>query len=202
MPRCIPDEPVFTSAAEQQVWQALRASLRPHDVLMANLRVTDADGDHEADIVVGMPDAGIVVVEVKGGKVSHDGQRWRQGRGEHHLDPVTQARKTKYALRGYLDRDPRWARRRTRFVHAVAFPHSAVASSFALPECPRSMVLDRDDLPGNPAGRCSTSCSISATRTLVRPTTTSTRWSRCSAAGCSRKGTWSRRSPNEAPRST
>ena len=152
MPRCVPAEPVFTSAAEQQVWKALTASLRPQDVLMANLRITDTGGDHEADVVVAMPGAGIVVVEVKGGRVSHDGQRWKQGRSEHHLDPVAQARRTKYAIRDYLDRDPRWARRRTRFAHAVAFPHAAVASSFTLTDCPRSMVLDRDDLSDNPAG--------------------------------------------------
>jgi len=152
MPRCIPADPVFTSAAEQQVWQALKQSLRPHDVLMANLRITDDDGDHEADVVVAMPDAGIVVVEVKGGRISHDGQRWRQGNNSRHLDPVAQARRCKYAIRDYLDRDPRWGRRRTRFAHAVAFPHSAIAPSFDRPECPRAMVLDRDDLPGSPAG--------------------------------------------------
>ena len=76
MVRCVPPDPQFTTAAERDAWLAVQRGLGPGDVLIANLRLTDADGDHEADLVVGLEGAGVVVVEVKGGHVHHDGQRW------------------------------------------------------------------------------------------------------------------------------
>src|SRR4051794_10802710 len=116
MRRCVPDEPEFTTDSERVVWGAIRGGLGPEDVLIANLRLTDRKGDHEADLVVGLAGAGIVVVEVKGGSVSHDGQRWHQeSRGVYkRIDLVERVRRTKYALRDYLDGDPRWGRRRVR----------------------------------------------------------------------------------------
>lgn len=153
MVRCSPAEPSFTTTAERDVWEAIKRTLHKDDVLLSNLRLSDRKGDHEADLVVCIAGAGIVVVEVKGGSVSHDGQHWWQHGGcTKQIDPVRQARRTKYALRGYLDRDPRWARRRVRLAHAIAFPYSSVSSGFAVPDCPRAMVLDRDDLATNPAG--------------------------------------------------
>jgi Nuclease-related domain/UvrD-like helicase C-terminal domain len=98
MPVCVPERPRFTSASERQVWKLLRQQLRPHDVLYANLRITDDLMDHEADLVVVLPGAGLVVVEIKGGEVWHDGQSWWQRRaGPVRIHPVDQARDTKYA---------------------------------------------------------------------------------------------------------
>ena len=154
MVQCVPAEPRFVSAAERAAWTAVKASLRPDDVLVANLRLTDDQGDHEADLVVAMPGAGIAVIEVKGGSVSHDGHTWWQQdrEGRRQVDPVEQARRCKYALQAYLARDSRWSARGTRFGHLVAFPFSTVAEGFAIPDCPRAMVLDRADLAANPAG--------------------------------------------------
>ncbi|MGQ0845300.1 MAG: NERD domain-containing protein [Sporichthyaceae bacterium] len=154
MVHLIPPEPKFASAAERDVWSALRMSLRPCDVLVANRWLSDEHGDAEADLIVALPDAGIVVIEVKGGSVTFDGQYWRQhdAGGHRSIDPVAQARRAKYALQTYLGRDPRWTRRGARFGHLVAFPYSRIDAGFALPDCPRSMVLDRHDLELNPAG--------------------------------------------------
>jgi len=66
------------------VWEALREQLGPDDVLIANLRITDHDKDHEIDLAVVIP-AGIAVLEVKGSGIEHDGRRWvipRRGRME------------------------------------------------------------------------------------------------------------------------
>ena len=68
MVQLIPEQPQFTTTSEQEVWRRLRDGLGPDDVLIANLRLTDETKDHEADLVVLMPDLGIVVIEVKGGK--------------------------------------------------------------------------------------------------------------------------------------
>jgi len=130
----------------------LRDQLRGHDLLVANLRVTDERKDHEADLVVAVPGAGIAVVEVKGGSVWHDGEHWQQTRsnGSHRrIDPVGQARDTKYAVRRYVEQDPRWresGRSRLRWAHVVVLPGSAADGGFALPDCPRWLVADRHQL--------------------------------------------------------
>src|SRR5436190_1649726 len=62
----VPQEPRFTTASEREVWERLVRQLGPSDVVAANLRLTDEDKDHELDLVVLMPGAGVVVVEVKG----------------------------------------------------------------------------------------------------------------------------------------
>jgi len=150
MPVCVPEQPRFATASERQVWKLLREQLRPQDVLFANL-VTDDRKDHEADLVVALPGAGLVVVEVKGGELWHDGESWWQRRsGEPvQVDPVGQARDTKYALRSYIESDPRWkARHRGRFrwAHAIVLPQTAISDDFARPDCPRWCVSGRDDL--------------------------------------------------------
>ena len=44
------------------------------------------------------PGVGVVVVEVKGGAVHHDGDHWWQGNSshQHKIDPVEQARRTNF----------------------------------------------------------------------------------------------------------
>ena len=93
MPRLIPEQPTFTTTSEQAVWERLRDSLGTDDVLIANLRLTDEHKDHEVDLVVLMPDIGIVAVEVKGGSVWWD-DGWRIMRRGHEatIHPVDQAR--------------------------------------------------------------------------------------------------------------
>ena len=72
---------------------------RRDDVLIANLRLTDGDKDHEADLVVLMPDIGVVVLEVKGGSVCVEPDEaeghvwWTQSSGtRRQIHPVDQAR--------------------------------------------------------------------------------------------------------------
>jgi hypothetical protein len=145
--RCAPAQPDFESTAERAMWEALRDQLPDDAALLANLRLTDRKGDLEADLVIAVPGAGIAVMEVKGGRISHDGTSWRQGGGgvnDKRIDPVGQARRCKYALRQYLDQDARWKRRRVRFGHLVAFPVSRVADDVNPTDSPRWLVIDRD----------------------------------------------------------
>jgi len=151
VPICLPESPRFTTRSERLVWEALREQLGPDALLLANLRITDERKDHEADVVVALPGAGIVVVEVKGGELTHDGETWwhlRRGRWAA-VDPVDQARSTKYALRTYVESDPRWTaagKRRIRWGHAVALAHTRLPDDFALPQAPRWQVIGRDDI--------------------------------------------------------
>ncbi|MGO0578069.1 NERD domain-containing protein [Ornithinimicrobium panacihumi] len=148
----VPIDPAFANHTEREVWERLGGQLRDGDYLLSNVRLTDEDQDHEADVIVLMPEAGVVVVEVKGGSVSVDGNgRWRQaGAGRtREIDPVGQAARVKHALRRYVQEDPRWrdsSRTRVRWLHTVVTPYSPVPEDFSIPECSRDMVHGRADL--------------------------------------------------------
>lgn len=144
-------EPTFVNEAERTVWNALKERLPEGWRLIPNLRLTDARKDHEADIVVLAPDLGVLVLETKGGSIWHDGRYWLQGRKHksRRIRPVDQARGAAYALRDYVEADPRWrgsARARVLFTYAVVFPHTIVDGDFARTDCPRWKVNDRDDI--------------------------------------------------------
>jgi hypothetical protein len=144
---CFPDSPRFASEAERVVWERLRDTLPAGAILIANQWVVDEHHDHEADLVVLLPEVGIVVLEVKGGSVWYDaGAWWQSGGGQRRIDPVEQARRTKYALREYVEHDPRWSRDRLVWAHGVVTPYSDFPSDFAAPDCPRWALHDRVDL--------------------------------------------------------
>ena len=143
------EPPRLANATERRTWQALVDQLEPNDVVVPSKRVTDHLKDHEVDFVVGIEGAGIVWLEVKGGEVWHDGEGWRQIRGgrEHTIEPVRQAREACYALRDFVEKDPRWTQGRLRWDHVVVLPNTELPADFGLPECPRWKVIDRNDLP-------------------------------------------------------
>lgn len=151
-PQLIPEDPRFTTESEQVVWERLRDSLRPEDTLIASFRLTDTTKDHEADLVLVLPDVGIIVVEVKGAGVQLKDGEWSivHGGRRRTIWPVEQAMGTKYAIRQYIESDRRWAhssRAGVRFAHAIVTPFVSLGGDFDLPDCPRWMIHDRDDLP-------------------------------------------------------
>lgn len=137
------------NSSERSTWQALVDQLEPNDLLVPGQRVTDHLKDHEVDFVVGVEGAGIVCLEVKGGDVWHDGDGWWQKRGgkDKQIEPVRQAREACYALRDFIEKDPRWSQGRLRWDHVVVLPHTELPADFDLPDCPRWKVIDRTDLP-------------------------------------------------------
>jgi hypothetical protein len=135
---------------ERRVWTALVDQLSDGDLVIAGQRVTDRLKDHEIDFVVAIEGAGLVCVEVKGGEVTHNGQAWLQRLHSGQIktiDPVRQVRQGRYALRDFIEKDPRWTQGRVRWNHVVVLPNSQFAPDFALADCPRWMVIDRDDFP-------------------------------------------------------
>lgn len=143
-----PDTSRLTNGAERKVWEALSEQLDAEDLVIIGQRVTDHLKDHEIDFIVAIEGAGIVCVEVKGGEVWHDGTHWwqkRRGR-EVKIEPVRQVRESCYALRNFVERDPRWTRGRLRWDHIVVLPNTDVPEDFALPECPRWKIIDRTQL--------------------------------------------------------
>ena len=151
-PLLIPEDPRFTTESERVVWERLRDTLRPEDTLIASYRLTDTSKDHEADLVLVLPDVGVIVVEVKGVGLQLKDGRWSMLRGgkRRPIDPVDQARQTKYTLRHFVESDRRWAhssRTRVRYAHAVVTPFVSLGPDIDLPDCPRWMLHDREDLP-------------------------------------------------------
>ncbi|BBY17716.1 nuclease-related domain-containing DEAD/DEAH box helicase [Mycolicibacterium litorale] len=144
-----PDEHPRLKSSERSTYQALVDQLEPNDLVVPGQRVTDHLKDHEVDFVVAIEGAGIVCIEVKGGEVWHDGHGWRQVRGgrEFPIEPVRQAREACYALRDFIEKDPRWTQGRLRWDHVVVLPNTELPVDFGLPECPRWKVIDRTDLP-------------------------------------------------------
>ncbi len=147
--RCYPEEPAFVTLSEEHVWRRLRDELDDDAVLLANVRLTNYEGDHEIDLAVLLPDAGVIVVEVKGSGVwvDQDGRWWlRKEGGNVPVDPVEQAMRGKYQLRSYVEDNPAWGRPKVRWAHAVVLPFTRLPSDFALPDLPRWMVHDQDDM--------------------------------------------------------
>ncbi len=88
-------------------------------------------------------------MEVKGSQVwCDDGDWWIDRRGQRtRIHPVKQAREAQYALRSWLDQDPRWrGRPHIRWGHAVVLPYTRVDDDFALLDAQRWQVAGRDDL--------------------------------------------------------
>ena len=142
----------FETEAERLVWDLLCRQKSPDTVVMPNLRLTNDKKDYELDFVVLMPDAGVVVVEVKGGHVWVDPDgTWKQGnrKSSKVIRPVLQCMDGKYALREYVERDARWrdsSRRRIRWGHAIVLPYTHLHDDFSTPDCPRHMISGQGDL--------------------------------------------------------
>ena len=149
MPLLWPQMPSFANDTELRVWEALRDQLGDNDLLISNVRLNDRERDYEVDHAIVFHDAGVVVVETKGGPIWKEGPQWMQGRAgnEHKIDPVEQALRARHALETYIGNTDSWGSRgRIRYAHAVCFPDQVFDQRFDTPDCHRWMVIDHDDM--------------------------------------------------------
>lgn len=148
-PMLWPAEPKFASGAEQRVWTALRDQLSENDLLIANQRFTDHERDYELDIAVVIHGLGVVVLEVKGGKVWVEDGTWFQElpEGVKRRDPVEQAMKAKHVLKKWVEDSMAWAGKHPiLWAHGIVLPNVRFEPGFDMPDCHRWMVVDRDDM--------------------------------------------------------
>ncbi len=61
--RSIPESPVFVTPSEQDVWIAAMRKQLDGCTVLPSFRLSDRHKDHEVDLVVLMPESGIVTVE-------------------------------------------------------------------------------------------------------------------------------------------
>lgn len=144
----MPPQPTFVTASEKDVWQRAVRQLPEGCLVLASLRISDPYKDHEADLVVLMPESGVVVVEVKGSHVWVENGEWFiQRKTANRIYPVDQARDAQYALRNYVESDPRWgSRTRVRWGHHVVLACTDLDDNFATPDLPRWRVSGSNDL--------------------------------------------------------
>ncbi|HEX5826221.1 MAG TPA: nuclease-related domain-containing protein, partial [Candidatus Limnocylindrales bacterium] len=144
---------------ERQVEALLRdalpegARLYPNVRFVTKTRPTGPAHDGEADLVLVHPEYGLLVIEVKGGAPTRDGQgRWFLGGRELKRSPFQQAEDAKHDLVREIQGQPDWPRdRQLRAGHAVAFPNADLAT---LPaghplrgaDMPRVLILDEEAL--------------------------------------------------------
>lgn len=145
--RCVPAEPAFDNdrGAEEVVWRALREQLPDDAVLFHSVRLQVGPKQGEIDLLVAWPENGLAVIEVKGGTVTFAGGVWRQT-GKALKSPAEQASDGRHLLHDYLKRRG-CSFAQGRLAHLVAVPATRVPPGWAAPDCPRTMVVDHDDLP-------------------------------------------------------
>ncbi|MGH2379783.1 MAG: AAA family ATPase, partial [Candidatus Limnocylindria bacterium] len=142
------------STGEVRLASALGQALKPPWALYRNVawlekRPGDEPADAEADLVVAHPDLGVMVVEVKGGRVSRIGGLWdsvdRNGQANRIKDPFAQVTREMHGLRRKCEELPAWPAHRVRFARAVCLPDSAYDRSMT-PDGPREIVIDHKDM--------------------------------------------------------
>ena len=117
------------TATERQVREAIQRHLGEDDVLISGLRLHDNTyGDVEIDLIVLMPNAGVGIVEVKGGTITYADGTWHQSGkdGTKEIDPAAQARRGWHSFRRFIERQPSWSRGRLRGDWFLAFPQTHV----------------------------------------------------------------------------
>jgi len=142
-------------ASEEPVYVALRDQLGSDYTVLHSypwLRPWRGDAllEGEADFVVIHPQRGILILEVKGGDVRHDGHRWVRdtSNGSKGIqDPFSQARRNMHALLNIIDERSgrRLGKEDIAHGYAVVFPHLDY-DGLPPPSADRAIIISRRHL--------------------------------------------------------
>jgi hypothetical protein len=159
-------EPTETKGAiaERLVFDRLRAVLPVNVALLPHvrwlLRENGRVREGEADIVIGDPERGILVIEVKAGEIRRDDEgRWWAGPHALPRSPFEQAADSRHSLIDKLLELPGWPARLTPISgHAVAFPHvemDTMRGRLGLlgPDVDAGLIADQSTFVDNDEGR-------------------------------------------------
>ena len=147
-----PNEPgSATPSSELRVWEALKDLPSPwvvlHSVVWQSLR-HGRQADGEADFLLLHPGVGLVVLEVKGGRIVIENGQWfsvdRWDRTHRIKNPYIQAKDSKYALIQHL-KDSRTRSSDVWISHGVVFPDVSIDESLG-PAGSRQITWDSKDL--------------------------------------------------------
>ncbi|MCG2620869.1 NERD domain-containing protein [Arthrobacter sp. I2-34] len=139
-------------SAEKAVWEQLRRSL-PDDVVLAHsVQVRHGRAEHEIDLLVLWPGVGLAAIEVKGGRISIENGQWHSSgkSGKHRIQsPIAQSQSSAHAFKDWIG-GQFGTPLSSRFAYMVCLPYTPVPADWIMAGCPRSLVLDEQDLQ-NPA---------------------------------------------------
>jgi len=150
-------DPNTKSPAERRLYESFARELDDEWVVFHHVKWIGKNDlgrphDGETDFVVAHPHLGVLVIEVKGGRIQFDEATAhyisinRDG-GEHDIgDPFEQATASKHTLIAKVRSMPDWPRHRVIFGHMVAFPDAVVEADWLRPNAPREIILDALDL--------------------------------------------------------
>ena len=150
--------------AEQKVFERLRAALPAEYRLHPNVAWLGRTAAHrglrdgEADLVIAHPDRGLLVIEVKGGRIARDARgTWLQNGRQLRVSPFQQAQTSRHQLLEKLSELPDAPARWDPIAgHAVAFPDVDLASvrvdpRFLGPDVDPALIFDRSLLASDAA---------------------------------------------------
>jgi hypothetical protein len=102
-------------------------------------------GDVEIDLIILLKDMGVVIVEVKGGHISFDGQDWVQSdsKSSRAIHPAAQAKRNMNTFREFLRN--RWSQGNVKSDWIICFPDSQVKVSNS-PDLPIEKIVDKNNL--------------------------------------------------------
>ena len=162
MASCIPSPEIATStsSAELRLFYALAEQLDDeylvlHSVAWISKPVGEGPRDGEADFLICHPRRGLLVVEVKGGRIDLDYStlRWsstdRDGVVHSIKNPFDQAKRGKYGILGKLKENLAWQRLRVgRFTigHAAFFVDIGDCGRLRGPDAPIEIMGDRGNM--------------------------------------------------------
>jgi len=144
--------------SEKKVFNALRDSLPSGYIVFFSQRLNTLNGannrfwEGEADFIVFHPDQGYLVLEVKGGKITHDAQGWhsedRHGNTHSIKDPGSQAQSQCRAIHNYLTSLSSYSgsNQAPPFEWGVFFSDAEVKEKLKTLELPKEKVLDLGDI--------------------------------------------------------
>jgi hypothetical protein len=136
--------------SERIVFDAIRQQLLPGEEMLERVRFSDSrHGDVEADALIFIPNAGVAVLEIKGGLITYVDGQWTvndENGYQRRINPVEQGRKAKHTLRRYLDRQVDWQKGLIRTEWFVAMPFTQVDGDMG-PEGRRELLIGKSDVP-------------------------------------------------------
>ena len=153
MAHMVPDpiRPDTKSRAERKLYAAFQEQLPDdyvvfHSVSWQARDTAEGVRDGETDFCIAHPDGGILLVEVKGGRIRYDGATGQWFSNRYRIkDPFEQGHTAKYSLLYKLKETAYWRDRWLVVEHAVAFPDVPVKGALRL-DAPRELILDAGDV--------------------------------------------------------
>lgn len=153
MAKMYPEEPhpSTESQAERDLFAALKEQLSDkfiafHSVAWQVRDTRNGVQDGETDFIVIDPHMDILIIEVKGGRITYDGAKDQWFSNNIPIkDPFKQGRRAKYNLLAKLKELPALANRWINIGYAGAFPDVQINSDIRL-DAPRELIIDSLDI--------------------------------------------------------